>query len=133
MRRAGSLEGEVKRFAARLRREHAQEIESDAKEFKHRACGLLKRCLPPFAGRPTEDSITVAAELRKQDRPWKEVYPVVIPNYATLDAPVRRQAESNLRSALRSRRNARKRRRRRKLIAKKRPRAFRTRCPKQAV
>jgi hypothetical protein len=111
MRRAGSLEGEVKRFAARLRREHAEEIKRDARGFKHRACGLLKRCLPPFAGRPTEDSITVAAELRKQDRPWKEVYPVVIPDYATLDTPVRRQAESNLRSALRSRRNARKRRR----------------------
>ncbi len=110
----GSLEREVKRFTARLLREHAEEVKRDAKGFKNRACGLFKRCLPPFAGRPTEDSITRAGELRKQDRQWKEIYPVVILNHATLDPPIRRQAESNLRSALRSRRNARRRRRQRR-------------------
>jgi hypothetical protein len=110
----GSLEREVKRFAARLLREHAEEVECDAKGFKNRACGLLKHYLPPFADRPTEDSITTAAELRKQSRQWKEIYPVVVLNHATLDPPVRRQAESNLRSALRSRRNARRRRRQRR-------------------
>jgi hypothetical protein len=124
----------MKRFAARLRREHAQEIESDAKEFKHRACGLLKRYLPPFAGRPTEDSINTAAKLRKQNREWQEIYPVAIPEHATLDPPVRRQAESNLRSALRSRRNARKRRRRRRRLGvETKPRALRPQRKKQAV
>jgi hypothetical protein len=107
----GGLEREVKRFATRLLREHDEEVKLDAKGFKNRACGLFRRCLPPFAGRPTEASITTAAELRKQKREWQEIYPVVILNHATLDPPIRRQSESNLRSALRSRRNARRRRR----------------------
>ena len=107
---AGDLEQAVKRLAVRLRLEQAGEVRSDAKGFKNRVCGLLRRNLPPFTGRPTEDSITTAAEFRKQNRQWKEIYPLVIPGHAALDPPVRRQAESNLRAALRSRRNARRRR-----------------------
>jgi hypothetical protein len=118
----GNLELAVKRFALRLRREHPEEVRADARGFKNRVCGLLRRYLPPFTGRPTEDSITTAAELRKQNCQWKDIYPLVIPGHATLDPPVRRQAESNLRAALRSRRNARRRRnRRRRFIAEKTP------------
>lgn len=117
-----NLEQAVKRFALRLRREHAQEVRVDAKGFKKRVCELVRRNLPPFTGRPTEASITAAAELRKQNRQWKEIYPLVIFGHATLEPPVRRQAESNLRAALRSRRNARGRRnQRRKFIAEETP------------
>ena len=60
--------------------------------FAARRCRLLRRHLPAFAGRPTEDSMTRAAGLRKQKRPWKEIYPLVIPGHAVLGPAVRRQA-----------------------------------------
>jgi hypothetical protein len=56
--------------------------------------------------------VTKAMELRRQGRDWKQIYPQAILNHPSLDPPVRRQAESNLRAAVRSRRNARKRRKR---------------------
>jgi len=112
--RRGCLERDVKQFTALLRRRYADQIQDDqaARAFKKRACGLLRRGLPPFAGHPKEDSISRAAKLRKQDLEWKQIYLLVIPNHAQLDAALRRQTESNLRAALRSRRNARRRRRR---------------------
>lgn len=109
---------EVKRFARRLCRIFAGEISSDPRTFKKGVIEILRRHLPPFAGRPTEESITMAATLREKSREWPEVYRLVIPGHSELDPATRRQAESNLRSAIRSRRNARKRRKGRlKLIA----------------
>jgi len=105
-----NLERDVKQFTARLQRRYPDQIAADPKAFKKRARGLVGRNLPPFAGRPMEESINQAAELRKQEHEWKEIYPLVIPDHARLDAALRRQAESNLRAALRSRRNARRRR-----------------------
>jgi len=110
--RWGSLEHDVKNFTALLRHRYADQIAADPRAFKKRVRGLLGRNLPPFAGHPQEDSINRAAELRKQGREWKEIYPLAIPDHAQLDAALRRQTESNLRAALRSRRNARRRRRR---------------------
>ncbi len=107
-----NLEREVKRFAARLRRRYAEQIQRDPRGFKKRVCSLSRRYLPPYAGRPMEETINRAAELRRQDRGWKEIYPLVIPDHSQLEPAVRRQAESNLRAAVRSRRNARRQRRR---------------------
>ena len=107
-----------KQFAKRLRKMFVGEISSDPRAFKKSVIEILRRHLPPFAGRPTEESVTVAAMLRMQGRDWPEVYRLVIPAYAHLDPGTRGQAQSNLRSAIRSRRNARKRRKpRMKLIA----------------
>jgi hypothetical protein len=111
------LDGVVSQFAAHLCRDFADEIAADPKGFKKQATHHLKRHLPPFAGRPTEDSITKAIDLRKRGNQWKTIYPLVIPNRAQLDAAVRRQAESNLRAAVRSRRNAAKRRKRRQQLS----------------
>ena len=110
---------EVKRFAKRLCKVFAGDIGSDARTFKKRVIEILRRHLPPLAGRPTEESITMAATLRGQGREWQEVYRLVISGHSDLDPATRRQMESNLRSAIRSRRNARNKRRkaRRKLIA----------------
>ncbi len=108
------LEREMRQVAARLRRDFADEIPADPKGFKKRATHYLKRYLPPCAGRPAEASITEAIRMRKEGRTWSEVYPLAIPCHRRLDPPVRRQAESNLRAAVRSRRNATKRRKRRR-------------------
>lgn len=105
-----SLELCIARFAKRLLRLHPDEITRDPRKFKRRAVAILRRKLPPFAGRPAEESITRAAALRAQAREWREIYPICILNHTSLTAADRRQAESNLRAALRSRRNAAKRR-----------------------
>ena len=103
---------EVKRFATRITKLFAPEIASDPRGFKKNVTTILKRNLPPFPGRPTEQSITSAATLRREAQDWKQIYPQVIPNHANLDPAIRRQAESNLRASVRSRRNARQRRKR---------------------
>ena len=113
---------EAKRFAERITKLFASEIASDPRGFKKRVTAILKRNLPPFPGRPTEQSITHAARLKGGGTGWQEIYPVVIPDHAQLDPATRRQAESNLRSAIRSRRNARRRRNARpKLLAQTTP------------
>jgi hypothetical protein len=101
---------EAKQFAKRISKQFASEIASDPRSFKKQLTRIIKRNLPPFPGRPTEQSITHAARLRAEGNGWQDIYPVVIPNHAQLDPASRRVAESNLRSAIRSRRNARRRR-----------------------
>ena len=111
-RTARDLPRAMRRIGARLRRDFADEIAEDSRQFKKRAVHYLKRHLPPFPGRPPEASLTRAIELRKEGFEWKQIYPLCIPGHSRLPAAVRRQAESNLRGACRSRRNAAKRRRR---------------------
>jgi hypothetical protein len=110
--RCPSLDREVTRFSKRLSKLFPEDIRTDPRTLKKRVVEILRRKLPPFAGRPTEESITVAAKLRSEGLDWQEIYGQVIPDHAHLDPAARRQAESNLRSALRSRRNARLRRKR---------------------
>lgn len=101
---------EAKRFARRISKQFASEIATDPRGFKKHLTQIIKRNLPPFPGRPTEQSITQAARLKAGGNSWQDIYPVVIPDHAQMDLPTRRVAESNLRSAIRSRRNARRRR-----------------------
>ncbi len=116
------LERTVRQFAAKLRSTHAEEIGQDPRKFKKRVVTLLRRNLPPFAGRPSEASITAAIQLQKEGRTWKEIYPQVIEGHSTMDLVTRRQAESNIRSGVRSRRNAARRRKRlRSLTAETKP------------
>jgi hypothetical protein len=103
---------EAKRFTARLKRQYATEIATDAKGFKKCVVTLVKRGLPPGAGRPNEAAITLADQLRKQGLPWKDIYPHCITCHASLEPAERRIAENNLRSSRRSRRNRARRRKR---------------------
>jgi hypothetical protein len=100
----------IHQFGARLRRDFAPQVSEDPRKFKKRAVHYLRRCLPPFPGRPPEASLTRAIELYKAGVEWKEIYPQCIPDHSQMPPAVRRQAESNLRAACRSRRNAAKRR-----------------------
>jgi hypothetical protein len=103
----------MKRIAADLMRRFPLMISEDPKRFKKQAVYHLKRNLPPRPGRPMEDAISKAIEMRNQGYPWKQIYPVCIANHAVLPPAERRVAQDNLRAARRSRRNAAKRRRRR--------------------
>ena len=115
---APDLKHTISRFAARLQRQHSEEITKDPKKFKCRVVAFLRQKLPPFPGRPNEATITKAIELRKDAQEWQQIYPQCIPNHSRLEPAVRMQAESNLRAAIRARRNAaRRRKRQRRLIA----------------
>jgi hypothetical protein len=103
---------EIEQFARRLCTLFPSEIASDPRSFKKRTIEALKRCLPPFAGRPTEQTITRAAELKAKGQDWALIYPLVISDHARLDRATKRLVESNLRSAIRARRNTRRRRNR---------------------
>ncbi|MGA2327058.1 MAG: hypothetical protein ABSH05_12320 [Bryobacteraceae bacterium] len=111
-RKQKDLARTMRRIGARLQRDFAEQIAQDRRKFKKRAVHYLKRCLPPFPGRPPEASSTRAIELRKAGLEWRQIYPLCIPGHSEMPPAVRRQAESNLRAACRSRRNAAKRRRR---------------------
>jgi len=100
----------MRQIAGRLCCDFAAPIEQDPQEFKAQAVFYLRRHLPPGPGRPSEDAITKAINLRKQGVAWKQIYPQCIPDHSQLPPAVRRQAEENLRAARRSRRNAKKRR-----------------------
>lgn len=103
---------QVKAFARKLTRQFQDEIRSDPRQFKKRVIEVLRRSLPPFGGRPTDESVTTAANMRANQEEWLAVYRAVIPNHSQMDSAARSHAESNLRSAVRSRRNARARRKR---------------------
>ena len=101
---------EVCKFGEQLRRQFATEFDSDPPGFKDRAMRALSSALPLKRGRPAETNITLAADLRAQDKEWKEIYPQCIPAHETLSREAQRIAEENLRAAVRSRRNAQRRR-----------------------
>jgi hypothetical protein len=103
---------QVKAFALKLTANFRDEISSDPRRFKKHVIEVLRRSLPPFSGRPTDESVTTAANMRANQEKWLAVYRAVIPNHSQMDPAARSYAESNLRSAVRSRRNARARRKR---------------------
>jgi len=100
----------MRQIAARLRREFSQRIARDPRKFKRLAVYYLKSYLPPGPGRPPEKDTTKAMQLCKRGLEWKEIYPQCIPDHTQLTPAVRRQEESKLRGACRSRRNTAKRR-----------------------
>jgi hypothetical protein len=105
------LENDTRRFTSRLKHKYSAEIDCDAKGFKKCVVHLVRRGLPPLAGRPNEAAITLADELRKRGLEWKAIYTQCIPNHANLPPAERRIAENNLRAARRSRKSAARRRR----------------------
>jgi hypothetical protein len=108
----GNLAATIRRFVMKLQREHALEIERDARGFKRRAVSCFRRFLPPGAGRPCDEAISRADDLRGAGRPWREIYQLCVPGFSALDSTARQVAQSRLRSAVRSRRNIRRRRER---------------------
>ena len=110
LRASDALKDDIREFAARLKERYFDEIARDPRGFKRRAVHWMKRCLPPSPGRPCDRTITLALEMRRQGREWREIYPRCIERYETLDSASRQLAQLRLRDACRSRRNARKRR-----------------------
>lgn len=98
-------------FASLLKIHFANLISEDPTEFKKVVLHLVRRELPPGRGRPCDDAVTRASDLLATGKPWQKIYPSCIPDFKYLDPASRQVAQSRLRCAVRSRRNARKRRR----------------------
>ncbi len=107
---------------ARQLRLHCKLFMTDPK-LKDRASRLLRSMLPPKRkrGRPGIPAVTKATLLLKElqrEHPeqqprerWQQVYPQVIPDYASLPREQQRSQEILLREQVRSRRNQQRKRR----------------------
>lgn len=105
-----SLSAATREFARQLRARFAEQIEHDPRTFRRHLVRFLKTELPLRVGRPCDAAVTRATKMRASREPWQLIYPVCIPEFRRLDAHARYLAQSRLRSAVRSRRNARRRR-----------------------
>jgi len=97
------LEAAVRAFAIKLCREYASEIAADPCGFKQQAKSLIGCYLPPYPGRPRKESVTRACDLKRQRVPWPQIYAKCIPEYQSLEWPVRRLEIARLRNAVRAR------------------------------
>ncbi len=78
------LEGRVRKFAACLRCDFAEEIARDPGAFKKQVVRLLRHELPPARGRPLSEPVTCATEMRAKAQPWLAIYRQCIPGYGGL-------------------------------------------------
>ena len=100
----------VEQLARRLKRQHTKELAQDPAGFRREAVRVFSALLSPGPGRPPLSNITLAAQEREKGTTWKIIYPMCIPEYATLSRDSQRVEAENLRAAVRSRRNAQRRR-----------------------
>lgn len=101
------VDSAIRDFAAKLRRDYSQELETDARGFKKRAVRLLRGELPPGRGRPTDPQLDAAARLVDQGKPVRDVVRWLIPGYDKMDTAGRYWASKGLRAALARRRKRR--------------------------
>jgi hypothetical protein len=106
----GKLGETIRRVTLKLQREYAAEIERDPGGFKRRAVSCFRRLLSPRPGRPRDEAITWAVEMRSRGRPWREVYLSCVPNFASMDSDARFRACLRLRDGVAKRQKAARRR-----------------------
>jgi hypothetical protein len=90
----------VEEFASALRREFRDDFAQDARAFRYRIIQLVRRALPLRRGRPPDETLNAAWEMRKQGKSVREVLGNLIPNFEELDLYLRYLAEKGLRQAL---------------------------------
>lgn len=119
-----ALRNELANFARHLARDYRQLLASDP-IYRKRAGQFLTALLPPKPrrrGRPGIPGVTLAirliAQFRRQypgeraEQIWSRVYPLAIPNYATMSELERSDARQELRERVRWRQTARRRKER---------------------
>ena len=100
------VEQRIKSFAARLRKDYAEEIKADPSKFKARTLGTLKAVLPrKRPGRQGSPEVKQASELylnlyASKGRPgnWNEIAKRLVPGYAALSSAMQRFHRFRLRS-----------------------------------
>lgn len=95
---------DVRRIAARLKRDYADEIARDAARFKNHVLKLIRRELPPRPGRPNDPRIDQALSMVSQGKSIKQVLRCQVPGFDHMDTYSRYLAEKGLRTAIARRR-----------------------------
>src|SRR5438034_9741259 len=101
------LELTLRKFAARLRSDFADDIAHDPAGFKKQVIRLVRHELPPRPGRPNDPRIDAALAMVRQGKSIKQVLRRQIPGFDKMDAYGRYLAEKGLRAAIARRRNQR--------------------------
>src|SRR5437879_3907850 len=81
-----SLQSVTHEFTHQLRRDFAQEISRDPRNFKKRVLALVRCDLPLRPGRPKNPRLDAAFQLVKQGRSIKDVLGLQIPGFVEMDA-----------------------------------------------
>lgn len=104
--------------ASELCQKFAAERAADPRAFKECAVRYLRLALGPGPGRPAKETVTRAAKMRAEGKPWCEVYIACVAHPEGTSADSWTLACLRLRSAIRSRLNVeRKRRNRNEFLA----------------
>jgi hypothetical protein len=102
------VDSAIRDFAAKLKWDYSQELESDPRAFKKRAVRSFRRELPPGRGRPTDQQLDAAARRVDQGKPVRDVVRWLVPGYDQLDTVGRYLTAKGLRAALARRRKRRR-------------------------
>ena len=95
-----TLEAGVREFADRLKRNFAQEIANNPRDFKKRVLRLIRHELPLKKGRPPSPQIEEALTMLRQGKSVRDVLRAQISGFDGLDVYGRYLAEKALRQAL---------------------------------
>ena len=104
------LEQTLRKFAARLRSDFADEIARDPAGFKKHVLKLIRRQLPPRPGRPNDPRIDAALIMVSQGKSLKQVLRSQVPGFDQMDTYSRYLAEKGLRTAIARRCGSRRKR-----------------------
>ncbi len=102
------LQAVITEFVARLRQDFAEEQAQDQRAFERRAAKIFKKqIISSRAGRPRNEIVTRAAEMRRQGKLWPQIFDDCLP--ANLERTARNMAKLQLRNAVRNRRSRERR------------------------
>jgi hypothetical protein len=99
-----SPSSDIRKFAARLLRDYANEFADDPHGFKKYVLRTVRLYLPPGRGRPRDTRFDAALAMLKQRNSIKEILRRQIPDFDQLDTYTRYLAEKGLRQAIARRR-----------------------------
>ena len=94
------LESGIREFTDRLKRDFAQEIAHNPRDFKKKVLKLIRHTLPPGQGRPPSPQIEAALVMLRQGKTVRDVLRAQISGFDQVDAYGRYLAEKALRQAL---------------------------------
>jgi hypothetical protein len=97
------IETVISEFVVSLRQTFAEEQSRDRRSFERRAAKIFKKqIMSSRAGRPRKEEVTLAAQMRRQGKPWQQIYAACLP--PGLEDANRKLRQLRLRNAVRARR-----------------------------
>jgi hypothetical protein len=103
-----NLQTYMKKVGADLRQKFGAQRAQDPRAFKECAVRYLRLSLGPGPGRPPKQTVTRAVNMRAAGKPWPEIYSACVAHSDGMAADTWTLACLRLRSAVRSRRSAKR-------------------------